>query len=510
VPALLAGGCVSSATFPPRLDHELSLPPDRAQPGDLGRLEARLLAGAVDGHSGFLLLDSGEDALVTRLALCNLAERSLDIQTYIWEFDTAGEIVAQRLLAAADRGVRVRLLLDDTAGAAHDKELGALDAHPGIDVRFFNPFPRRRGDVMRIVELIYDWQRLDHRMHNKAFIADGSFAVVGGRNVADDYYLLAKGANFRDFDLLATGPVVPAVAGSFDGFWNSRYAVAFGEHGVRPGSAASLARLRGRLDTTVARQTKFPYHVTLAGAEQLSVLEALAPRFAFGRGRVLADPPTKVVADGASPVHSEIATRAAAVEHELLVEVSYFALPRDGIELLTDLAQRGVRVRVLTNSLATNDVIAAHAGYSRIRRPLLAAGVELHELRRETTPGRVHRLRLAGSSHASLHSKVVVFDRQSVFVGSLNLDRRSIDLNTEIGLFVDSPELAAQATGFIEAALAPGASWHVQLAAAPAGPLIWEGERAGQPRRIRQEPEASLWRRLLSAILARLPIQGEV
>ena len=510
------------ATFHPyRGPLELAPPrPARAETA-LDRAAAAAGFAGAGTESGFLLLESGEDALIARLALANLAGRSLDLQTYIFDFDESGKIVLDRLLAAADRGVAVRLLLDDMAVQAHEKEWKAVDRHPNVDVRSFNPFRLREPSyVEQLIEYLGSFSRLNHRMHNKVLVADSSWTLVGGRNVADDYFDVSPTANFRDLDLLATGPIAAAAATEFDRYWNSGWAVPVAKLGGPAAGAEALDHLRERLARGLERRRHFPGALDMAPpAGPLAALRD-APRLVRAPARLIADDPDKIA--GAEPLPGPfLLDLVRAARASVDVEAAYLILPARSIAAVATLVERGVAVRLLTNSLATNDVVAAHAGYVGTRRALLAAGAELYELRPEGRPGPDRRLLLPTSSRASLHSKAVVVDRERLYVGSMNLDPRSIDINTEIGLFVDSAELAGQVADVLAEGRAPANSWRVRLRRevepASAGRSegaqpVWLEERpGGGPPRVRHsEPRAGFWRRLKSALLGLLPVEKQL
>jgi putative cardiolipin synthase len=514
-----AAGC---ATFHPyRGPIDLAPPrPARAETALDRAAAAAGFAGAGE-ESGFLLLESGADALLARLALVNLAGRSLDLQTYIFDLDDSGRIVLSRLLAAADRGVAVRLLLDDTAVQAHEKEWLAIDRHPNVDVRSFNPFRLRQPSyVEQLIEYLSNFSRLNHRMHNKVVVADSAWTLVGGRNVADDYFDISPTSNFRDLDLLAAGPIAVAASADFDRYWNSGWAVPVAELGDQAADATALVHLRERLARTLDRHRDLPHPIELAPAGGPLAALAGEPRLVRAPARLIADDPAKI--DGAEPrpgpfLLELIGSARATVD----VESAYLILTGPGVDGFAALVERGVPVRMLTNSLATNDVIAAHAGYVGTRQALLEAGVELHELRPEGRPGPARRTLLPTSSRASLHSKAVVVDRERLYVGSMNLDPRSIEINTEIGLFVESAELAGRVADVLAEGRDPANSWRVRLrrevepgtTGRPSGskPVWLEPRAGGGPPRVRHfEPRAGLWRRIKARLLALLPVDRQL
>ena len=495
----------------------VAVPP--GPPTHLERLAAELGQGQPPGHSGFGLLEDGESALQARLQLIDLADRTLDLQTYIWELDRTGRLVLAHVLAAADRGVAVRILLDDTALQTHEAEWGALDLHPHVEVRAFNPFLWGRGpSIGQALEFLLDFERLNRRMHNKALIADEAFAVVGGRNFADAYFARAESANFRDLDLVAAGPAAGDASRAFAIFWESRWASPLPPLRFRPARPTDLDRLRERLGTAALHADGRPPAATSPPGETARELARTAHELLWAHGRVLVDDPRKI---GSGPREgnpaSELLELLRHARGEILAEVAYLVPPTGGIEVLDELSRRGVRLRILTNSLATNDVVAAHAGYANSRPALVDAGVELYELRPDADRGTRHTMVTWPGSHASLHSKTLVLDGETIFVGSLNRDGRSIFYNTEIGILVESPELARRVIAFLDRGCLPESAWRVArresvdpaVRGTPAGKrLVWIERRSDGSRKLRHhEPRAGLWRRIQAFLYSHLPIE---
>ena len=461
--------------------------------------------------SGVAMLGDPLQALASRVLLARAAQRGLDVQVYIWRPDVSGQLLLHELWRAARRGVRVRLLLDDNGSAGMDIWLQALAAQPGVEVRLFNPFRQRE---FKLLGYLTDFERLNRRMHDKSFTADSLATIVGGRNVGDMYFGGDATLLFSDLDLLALGPAARATARQFDSYWNSPLAsplaavvdpadpVALASHQqmlTTPGSTPEAARLVAGLQTS-------PW---LASPLVANPLTHWAPVV------VMSDSPDKV--DDALPVG---ATSRRMVEslrawlrksRRTLDLMSPYFVPGDaGVQALIELAHRGVAVRVITNSLAATDVVAVHAGYARHRRTLLAAGIQLYELKPDAD-SQAHRaalpwrIRLGASSAASLHGKSFVVDGRHVFVGSFNLDQRSAYLNAEIGLTVDSETLARTLTAGIDRDLA-ATTYRLTLAAD--GALQWEEAGAGGTVVHRAEPKAGLLRRLGAGVLSWLPIEG--
>lgn len=505
--AMLMAACSS---LPTDVERPVSTahPPDGASP--IGRVIERE-SRAHPGLSGFSLLTDGGEALTARHDLTLLATRSIDIQYYIWESDTSGRLLAASLLAAAERGVRVRVLLDDIHTKGRDFNIGALDAHPNIEIRTFNPFARREA---RNLNLVTDFSRLNHRMHNKTFIVDGEVAILGGRNIGDDYFGLNRVVNFRDIDVLAAGPVVTDISRSFDQYWNSEWAfpvTALAEDLPSPQRAAAM---RGGLAAWAAELREFPYHLSKTAEEAGQALRAALGPLVWGKATVVYDSPEKAAGNGERRVAEGLQPQIAALDSELLIEVAYFIATEAGVELLGGLVDRGVHVRILTNSLATNDLVPGHAGYSRYREDLLRRGVELHEFRPAAlAPPRSSWSPLAATSKASLHSKAMVLDGGKVFIGSFNLNPRSVDLNTEIGVIIESHELARQVTDFMNTGVQPDSAWQLHLATdrGRSEKLVWVAQSGnGEPLVHEVDPDVSRWRRFKAWLIALLPIEKEL
>lgn len=476
----------------------------------------RLIAPRVaeqGGRSGFATLERGLDAFVARAALADLAERTLDLQYYIVHGDTSGRLLLGRAWAAADRGVRVRLLVDDWTLHGADEALAQLDAHPGVEVRLFNPLANRSWwSPARWLEMLGEFRRVNRRMHNKAWIADGTAAVIGGRNLGDEYFEARDDLDYRDLDLLSVGPVVPEAAASFERYWNSEYAVPLRRFARTADSPAQRAAVTRWFDEDARRALASPYARALADASLTRALRDGTFRLTWGEARFLADDPAKIALSVDDPsladtrrgllLAGQLDALAPRPREELLVVAPYFVPGAEGVASFGALARDGVRVRILTNSLASNDVTAAQAGYARYRGGLLEVGVELHELRaaraeRDGVPKPSRRGLPIGSSRAALHEKSFVVDRQWVFVGSLNLDPRSVRLNTEVGVLVHSGALAAEIAAIWERNASPERSWRVERDDVG---LRWVASDDGVAVSTREEPDTSVWLRLMQRL----------
>jgi putative cardiolipin synthase len=463
------------------------------------------------GLSGFHLLVSGLEALGARASLAENAERTLDLQYFILHQDTTTKLLLQRLLRAANRGVRVRMLIDDLHAVGSDFDLVVLSSHPNIDVRAFNPFQQRGAlGLSRLFEFLGDSERLNRRMHNKLWIADNAIAITGGRNLGDGYFDAHSATNFSDLDILAVGPVVRDLSASFDEFWNSESAVPIEAIvGALP-EPGRLAEYERRLAEELQGFRETAYAQALRDIRRGSRLLSKPLVLETAAAAALYDKPEKAPGDtgkrsSPSPWQSRLRSLVQGAEREVLLISPYFILNERGIDSLASLVRRGVRVRVLTNSLASTDVPVAHAGYARTRHRLLDAGVELYEMRPDEPPQNGRKWRSPFSTGASLHAKGVIVDRRQVIVGSMNLDPRSRRLNTEIAVLLESEPIGADLASLFEAAVHPAESFRVVLngTAPERTALSWIAEEDGREVRYDEEP-AGFWRQVISTVLGSL------
>jgi len=447
---------------------------------------------------GVYRLDSGSDALGMRLGLIARAERTIDIQSYLIRDDVTGNMIGLHLAAAADRGVRVRLLMDDALTHEIDAGLLSLDVHDNIEVRVFNPFPRRRS---RVISFIANFNILNRRMHNKSFTVDNNVTIVGGRNLADEYFQTGGKDEFIDEDLLAIGSVVDDVSDGFDEYWNTQEAIpinAFNQ--MVPHSSLEDSTQQGHKYLEEHREGEFLKSVDDSLAKRLAEAALdLVPADAT----VVLDRPDKIrklLSRPTSMTSLYLQQMVTSATKELIVVSPYFVPQTDGVNFLGSLVQKGVRVVVISNSLASTNHSSVHAVYARYRKPLLQRGVELYELRPQ----------LASSDTATkrtLHSKVATVDRETMFVGSFNLDPRSLYLNTEMGMAVKSDELAGSMARSIHDSL-PDIAYELQLS--ERGRLQWLLQAAGGQEVITTEPQTTWWRRFKTKLLSFLPIEGQM
>jgi len=458
------------------------------------------------GRSGIVALPDGHDAFAARALLADAAECALDVQYYIWRNDMSGTMLFAALRRAADRGVQVRVLLDDNNTAGLDAALAALDAHPNIEVRLFNPFRVRRW---RLLGYLTDFKRLNRRMHNKSFTADGQATIIGGRNVGDEYFDAGQAPWFLDLDVLAVGPVASDVSRDFERYWASASSIPAAR--VLPSAtAASLAAVAA----DVARVERHPDATAYREALATSpfVRDLLAHRLAFDWAvtRMASDDPAKGlgrVPEGALLWH-RLKEILRAPMRELRLVSAYFVPGSAGVEALAVIARQGVKVAVLTNALEATDVAVVHAGYAKRRRSLLAAGITLFELKAGSSRSRKRPDRTgrsgSGSSASSLHAKTFAVDRSRAFVGSFNFDPRSARLNTEMGFVIESPALAEAIADWF-AHEVPTRAYQVTLG--DTGRLRWIDRHDGVEVVQEEEPGTGVWRRFRVAVLSVLPIE---
>ncbi|GIZ13740.1 phospholipase D family protein [Pseudomonas sp. NCCP-436] len=497
---------VSACSTTPAIHTSQALAP---QASDFGRHLQRL-AERHPGQSGFYLLDDSEQAFAARAELIRAAGSSLDLQYYIMHDGLSTRTLIDEVLQAADRGVRVRILLDDTASDGRDYEISLLAAHPNIQVRVFNPLHLGRTiGVTRVLGRALQLGRQHRRMHNKLWLADSSAAIVGGRNLGDEYFDAEPTFNFTDIDLLAVGPVAEQLAHSFDQYWNSALSKPIRQFLYWPASSRDLRQARKRLQAYLTRASlKQPeLYQQLLGYREQPRLPQWLEQLTWAPGWALWDAPAKVLADGEPDAQllmaSQLEPKLSDLSQELLLVSAYFVPTRDGTRYLVDQANRGVAVRILTNSLEATDVPAVHGGYAPYRRKLLEHGVRLFEMRRQPGNGGSAPYSFSGSSESSLHSKAIVLDRRYAFIGSLNFDPRSILWNTEVGVLVDSPELSEQVRRLALEGMRPGISYEVLLVE---GTLRWRAEDNGQVHELSREP-GSLWRRINAWFAERIGLE---
>ncbi len=444
------------------------------------------------GPSGFYPLSDGTDALGVRLLLMQAAEETIDVQYFLMKPDTAGIAFAASLVAAADRGVRVRFLLDDIFTTTDDLTLMLLDRHENIEVRLYNPVA---GRGTKAFSFLGDFKRANRRMHNKSFIVDNQVMIVGGRNIADEYFGINTKGEFLDLDVVGIGPVAARVSTEFDVFWNDRRSIPLSAV-AKPADDEALERLR----TKIEREQRAAVTAAIENAQNASLVTAITGReleFFSAAGRVITDAPEKLDYKPGTEhalLASELDALLQSANREIILLTPYFVPGKSGLGYWQQLARRDVRLVVVTNSLASNNHTAVHSGYSRYRKPIIDAGVELYEVRVDSGEDPNEAL--------TLHTKAFVIDRERVFIGSLNLDPRSIEINTEMGVIIESPELARGMAEAVDAHL-PSRAWRVQRD--EKGKLTWTSETNGETVVVRSEPQVGFGRKFSAFLLRIVP-----
>ena len=503
----LASGC---ATLEKNPDRDFSLTKDPAPDGPLADADNRVMQGRTPNESAFLLVPENDEALQWRLAMIDSAVKSIDIQTFIWANDEAGRLIAKRLFDAAKRGVRVRILIDDFMEGWKDAGIYVASLHENTEIRRFNPGRIRSGILTPLLEMGLKFETLNRRMHNKQMVFDNRWAIVGGRNIDNHYFGLHEKYNFRDMDLLLTGDIVEDLADDFDEYWNSPYAYP-GSHLLRKMSDERITRRRdafyAQLDTDRTFFEKTP--ILFDPQDWSETLNGLQGRMVYGVAVNLQDPPVvrgnrkKQEQDRLLGRLGEVTIKNAEETHI----ISPYLIPPDRVlNRIREMAERGGRIHILTASLASNNHTSAHSHYKKYRKRLIRAGAELWEFNHQ--PG-THMRRISDTppieaEFISLHIKAFVQDRRRVYMGSLNLDPRSLDINTENIMVIESPDLAAQLIDQFDRMTQPENAWKVYLDYA--GHLQWNS--AGGHRR--SQPARSPGQRVMDFTLRLLPIEGQL
>jgi putative cardiolipin synthase len=451
-----------------------------------------------------LLLTGNDAALQWRLALIDQATVAIDAQYFIWQSDEAGMLLFDRLLKAADRGVRVRLLVDDLTLAATDSTIAAIDKHPNFAIKIFNPGKVRDSTLGAVGEFLLYFRELNRRMHNKLLIADNQFSIVGGRNIGNEYFGLSEAYNFRDLDALVVGPVVKEISHAFDEYWNAEVSY--------PGSAMSRAAtleelhsLREDAEAYLAQQRTKLAAYTSQPCQWREALRELPSQLHMGEAHFLQDEP--VTFDGEAHRLGDMLDYLAEPNHEELIIVTPYLIPvGDFLEELAEMSSEGVAVKILTGSMGSNNHTVAHSHYKKYRRRILATGAELYEFMHEPSPAIRDAVDVppVQATFISLHTKALVGDRKRCFIGSLNLDPRALEINTENGLYIQSPQLCGQLAKQFDSLMAPENAWQVYLN--ENHQLRWKS-RAGT---MAFQPARSFGQRIADFFLRLLPIESQL
>ena len=516
----LLSGCASlppGSGFPKTASSALAHPEETR----LGR-QFKNTARGHNGKSGFRIIPVGADGFLIRMQMINAAARTLDLQYFIFRGDETGQQLTNAVLHAADRGVRVRVLIDDGETVAGDEQIIALEAHPSVNIRIFNPFAYRGHiELFRAIEFMFNLSRLDYRMHNKLLVVDNAVALIGGRNIGDQYFQIDSESQFADDDVFAAGPIAQQLSATFDEYWNNALSIPAEAFSGGKSSHTALNEHREVLNEQ-SRQLKadgIDYVKRVATGEPFNGIISGRLPLIWAHSQLVCDSPDKKQVKKSAMVgrlmQREVANATIAVHSELLMVTPYLIPGKEGMQLFKDLRQRNVRVRVLTNSLESSTVSVAQSGYMQYRAPLLENGVELYEIRSllGNARGSGQTAAISGYGNYSLHAKLFVFDRQRLFIGSMNFDQRSMHLNTEIGLIIDSPELAQQIAARFEAMVQPVNSYMLALRPNDAGgspSLVWLTQEDGKAVEYDTEPARSGWQRFKVNFLSLLPLDTEL
>ncbi len=500
--AVLAGCASVDFDYPKTESHVVTETADTR----LARGIADTVEAQPNGYSGFIPLGDGIDALAIRLLLAERAEQTIDAQYYLLKSGITGRAFVLSLLRAADRGVRVRLLLDDMFTGGYDAGMVGLDSHPNIEIRIFNPFARRSA---RFMDGVTSFSRINRRMHNKSFTVDNQITLIGGRNIADEYFGAREDAKFGDLDVLAIGPVVQDVSIMFDSYWNHERSMPTGAFADVPDDpAAELQRQRELLEVS-RQEVSGTIYAEAVGDQVLEYVESDTSAFIWAPYTLAVDSPDKSIkskAEEAASITTPLREALLSAERELLIISPYFVPMKDGIEFLADLRAKGVDVTVITNSLAANNQAAVHGGYAPSRKPLLKAGVRIFEVRADADVSGAEIVAASGAK-ATLHTKAFIVDRAQVFIGSFNFDPRSARINTELGVVINSPEISSALAVEIDTNVA-AQTFEVFLN--DKNKLRWRSREDGEEVIYEKEPQTSWGQRFMAGLYRILPVRGQL
>jgi putative cardiolipin synthase len=492
--ALVLAACAGPSLKKDITEEDASYAKPPAAEGILWELANEITVRHGPEHSGFRLLDTSFDSLVARLALIDSAVSSIDIQTYLWYPDNSGRLILERTVEAAERGVHVRLIIDDLLTIGLDQTIYELHQHPNIEFRLFNPW-KDRSILARGGEMVAEMERLNQRMHDKLVIADGNAAVVGGRNIGDHYFGLSHDYNFHDLDLLGFGHIALQANGMFDSFWNSEWVVSAINLDTEPDPGFAKQKW-----AELQEKNRAAMELQAFGAEPSNWREVLArvsDELHIGTSVLVYDEATGDQI--AQNVAAEMFPFMGEAQEELLITNAYIIPEQPALDFIQSLTDRGVRVRILTNSLESHDVPAVNSHYRDWRDDFIKAGAELYELRADAAIQSIVDVPPVEGEFTGLHTKAFVVDRQKVFVGSMNFDPRSFNINTEAGAFVHSPGLAADLARVMERDMLPENSWQVFLD--DKGKVYW----VNSDRRVDKQPARGGSQRVMDKIFKVIP-----
>jgi putative cardiolipin synthase len=500
---LIFGGCATLKHAPPA-PYVNSMP--SAPSGLLSEVTSSFTEAHAPGQSGFLTLSNSAEAFKWRLALVDQATQSIDIQYFIWQNDETGVLLFDRLLKAADRGVRVRLLVDDFVFAPKDHSVAAITRHPNFDLKIFNPGNVRNSmfGLSSTVDFLFNLKELNRRMHNKLFVVDNHLAIVGGRNIGNEYFGLGKKYNFRDLDVLAVGPVVPELSDAFDIFWNAELSY--------PGSAMSddatiedLNAMRKRREAYLTQKSHVLASYPLEPRKWEEEFQQLPDKLLPGEAHFIQDKPV-LIGEETIRLDDMLKSISNPSQKELLIVSPYFIPSEELLEQIAEQTAKGMKIAIITASLGSNNHTAAHSHYKKYRRKLLEIGAQLFEVKHDL-PEEVRKISDVPPGHPDftcLHIKMLVGDRDRCFVGSLNIDPRAIELNTENGLYIESPELCGQLAAQIDTLMLPENSWRVYLDENDR--MKWESSSGT----VSRQPARHFGQRISDFFLRLLPIESQI
>lgn len=464
--------------------------------------------------TGYLVLFEPLEALATRLSLIDKAEKRLDLQYYIWDNDKVGSLALHALIRAADRGVKIRLLIDDNNAKSTEGIFLALAQHPNIEVKLFNPYRFRK---YRALDMILDLKRINRRMHNKSFIADHQVALIGGRNMTNQYYNVSDNYQFSDVDVMLVGTAVKDISHSFDEYWSHEYAYKVQEVVKQSAHHLSYESLKRQLDEHYERVTVQNYLDLTSNSQAIDSLMSRDIQLDWVKAEVVKDSPDKIKSKAKKKEHLNFQLIQHLEQPEKNVDLisAYFVPEKKGAKMLTDLTKDGVKVRVLTNSFKANDVAVVHAFYGKYRQNLLEHGVQLYEflpalnkndLDKNTEDlAKKAKVSIKGLSRSSLHAKLMALDEKQVFIGSFNFDPRSAYLNTEIGVLLNSPPLAQAVHTTMDENLS---KYAYKLVLDANKKITWQRQTPQGPVIYTKEPRMKWWQRAGIKMLSWLPIEG--
>jgi len=505
--------CTAGCSTMPRGTDAPKTPSFALEHPDDTRLGRQFLAASErhHGESGYHIINGGMDGFVTRIQMIDAAEKTIDAQYFIFRGDETGLLIGEALERAADRGVRVRILVDDGDTVAGDQKILALGRHPHIEVRIFNPFDYRgHNALLRRLDFLFHNGRLDYRMHNKLMVVDNSVALVGGRNIGAQYFQVEPDSQFADDDAFAAGAIAAKLSKTFDSYWNSEFAV--------PATALPLPKERSAEAKVSLRDGGANYRAKISSGSPFKELIAGDAALHWADAAVVCDSPDKKdVKQRKKRGHlmaPQVTQAMQGAEQELLMITPYFVPSAKEIALLGELRQRNTRVRILSNSLESAPELSAQSGYNKFRIQLLESGAELYEVRArlESTRGSGQTRAISRYGNYGLHAKLYVMDRRRFYIGSMNYDQRSWRINTEVGLIIENRELAEEVARRFDEMVSPDAAYRVLLDSDGGGKphLHWTTEIDHREVDFAREPSRGFWQRTKVEILGLLPIDREL